>query len=786
MDNVITKKISEPILNLLKKHYADRIDGDYFQMNFGNINNFYDRKTQKRQVSLAASNLEKICFSIGIGNFFKDNPFLFSEEYIEDAFSSNKPVDFAYKVDYKSKPKYFGFIENKILDGTLEETVKRASKQIFENYILPLKNKSKSEPLFFETMEERPRNFSVSICVFNPLVYLSKPDNFINYCDSRSSNINKRLSKYGFVMLTVFIDLDSINSVQGLQLEFDSLLKNANGISSSLVVPNLTVYQGYIQKDVHDSILNVNLTVKFDELLKMPYYNISSYSRITNTRDLQEDNDNIDKKLGHSIIETIIRNFKRNEEKGLTEHFPINISETYRSLGAKTREISFYVPQTIVVLDDEEKNIPREQIVEHRMSQKSYYFTCNMNLIDGQHSSRHITKFLEVFNTDKVLDNEYDAIVRKVFGKNYSSFYIKKFRQFLNGHHINVGIKGFSLEEVAQQAATNQNNIRKQSKINQITNKLREKILKLCEYFNHLDMTYKLKVNKSGWSNLPLIPKGFTTITPEYLTNAFGVWSEPNVSFTDNKHINFLLGKSNSTTNAQVGNSYENAINWFINFDDTIKSLSSKLEDSIQLYTQYEDANDDGETELRKKEFIKKYEEIVSFIKVKEVKEKLEEPSFEDLVEYLYAANATYKKDKFEEMISHLEDAYKEIIQTTEIFEERLKNAMLIHISANNYYLANNKGKNTPLLNTMQTDNLYYTINYLNILLRMNMIKKHPNDNNLLDKVTEQDIKSAIEELDSRLKSGTQLAIAENKDIKEYNFGSKGEIEQNLFNILFN
>jgi len=509
------RPLNQTTITQLEEHFSDYIDSsNIIFFNIGNIKNH-------KPLNLMEVNLEKICFAVGPGKVHIDDNNLLMEEYIKSDLHNPKPVDFCYKINYKDESRILGFIENKILPSTTENSVfqkiNEASKQVFENYLQPLKKAANKK--YFPDLS--PKNFSISICLFYPEKYLSNPYFYYNYCNDKDSNAIERIHKYGFVMLTVFIHTDAINSVEGLELEFKKFFNQSHNFNGSLIIPELNSYTGFIQKDVYDSVYNMSMTITAPQLKNLPYFNSNPSSRISNPRNLSS---NINKQyspLLKEIFFSLVSNYKQYESFKNTTTY--DLSEAHRSLGANPRSISFYIPQTIVHISH--YNLDSTIQLEERMNQQISFLTCNMSMIDGQHSSKAIDIIIENINKSKILDLELQSIIDNVYGNDSSQFTYESFKKFVNNHHINLSFKGFSIEQKAQQHATNLNNIGKQTDNEKVINDNREKILKISNIYNHkTDSKYKIDVNKGSWVNANI--KGINIVSMEKLVNVYGVWNQ--------------------------------------------------------------------------------------------------------------------------------------------------------------------------------------------------------------------------------------------------------------------
>lgn len=734
------KTINNNILTLLKTKFSEYINQDNFIFNVG---------VENKEIPLISDNIEKICFAVGPGKLLKNNVFLYPENKIKENF-----IDFAYIAPYNNSSVYMGLIENKQLDGSIDNTIVKAVEQIYFQYLLNLLDNKEN---FFQHSDERPNNISLSICIFDPIKYLNNPYNFNNYCNDGSSNKEQRIDKYGFVILTAFVNVFSIKKLEDLQKEFDKFSSNNKKDNLSYIIPDMKVFQGYIQKDAFDSILNTNVTISFEQLSNLPFFNINTSSQISNTRDFSLNNMKAEK-FKQEIFKTLLINFRASQDKKNS----INISESYRSLGAKNREVSFYIPQTIVFLDEN-----RQQ----KMHQKAFYLTTNMSLIDGQHSSIHLIEILKslAINDMQTLDNSYKTIINKIYTRE-SDFVYEDFKKFVKEHHVNISFKGFSKEEVAQKAAANQNNIKKQTAFEKLLNNNRAKLLKVINFYNQLNSNYKMTVNKSSWSNDLLINNNIKTLSAEYLVNIWAFWNEKFFEEYSQKDLNKIIGKQSSLTTANTNN-FSKAIEWFLKKNKSMIELNKKILDLISIIEKLEEYDDtaDNTGEDNIEALIKNYEKQI--IKLDEFYEKNKNQFSKDKLDRIIGHLLTsFEDDKedYSNLLDNLSKLLNKLDNMQEVFEDRVKNGLKIIVKSFEYYQSNSP--DFSFLEERKTEAYFYILNIINLFLVLSL--KNKNISHSLDNVTDELINNIILEVQQRLIKANQYVKIKNMTLATLHFGN--------------
>ena len=735
------KLIDSDILELLNKNFIEYIEQDIFLFNVG---------IEKKKIPLISDNIEKICFALGPGKLLQNNMFLHTENKIED-----NTVDFAYIAPHDNKSVYMGLIENKQLDGTIDNTIKVGVNQMYSQYLLNLLGKK--EDNFFNHSDERPNNIALSICIFNPKKYLENAYNFNNYCNDENSTKEQRMEKYGFVILTAFVNAFSIKKVEDLQREFDKFSTSNKKDNLSYIIPDMKIFQGYIQKDAFDSILNTNVTISFEQLSNLPFFNINTASQISNTRDFSLNNTKAEK-FKQEIFKTLLTNFKASQDKKST----INLSESYRSLGAKNREVSFYIPQTIVFLDEDNKE---------KMHQRAFYLTTNMSLIDGQHSSIHLIEILKSLDNNdfSTLDNSYKTIINKIYPRE-SDFIYEGFKNFVKSHHVNISFKGFSKEDVAQKAAANQNNIKKQTAFEKLLNNNRAKVLKVINYYNLINSSYKMTVNKSSWSNQILKGKEIKILSAEYLVNISAFWNESFFKEYEGKDLNKIIGKQSSLTTANANN-FGKAIDWFIKRNNPTIELNKKILDLINIIEKLEEYDEtaenihDNNIEALNKNYekqIKRFDDFYEKNKNHFSKDKLDR-----VIGHLLTSFDNDRED-YDGLLDALTILLNKIDNMHEVYEERITKGLEVIIKSYEYYQNNNK--DFSFLEERKTETFFYILNIINLHLVLHLQSK--NLSHSLSNLKNGFIDEVIVDVKNRLIKANEYVKLNNMTLSKLHFGN--------------
>lgn len=762
LDTDWKKPLSPKTLHLIEKFFPSYLVKDTCTQEI-KFNFKIGHRQNHRLLNLTQVNTEKMCYAMGPGKYQIDNDFLYMEENIPNQLDPDRPIDFCYKINLEGQNKYVGFIENKVVPDTSEATLKKkikdACKQVEAQYLKPLR-----ENLIYIYTDEEDRklpNFMFSICVYCPEVYLSNPYNFNNYCNDPCSTIVQRMKTYGFVMMTVFFNINSVKSSTGLEILFDQFFGKLPS-NCSVVVPALYCYQGYPQSTVHNSKTSIELITRLDQMGNMPYFNVDPASHIANTRNLSFDNKQ--ENLRKNIFTTLLTIFKDYSER------KISLVECYNSLGAKAREISFNLNQTLIIYKKDEFNDPDEN---RKLNKKIFYLSCNMELIDGQHSSKIFQDIVDMLNHNDVMDAECLPMVKKIF-KDIEAFDYDNFKKFVINFHIKVNIKGFGQEKSAQMAAENQNNIKKQTTLEALINEERTTLLKISLVCNqNPNSLFKMEINKSTWSNEKLnTDSPVQLFSPAYFTNVAAIWSLTNDALIG--RLSAILAKNNSPANALVGNSFKLSMNWFIDINQKLIDLCGSVKEMITLVDSIKYIQDIIETEEAKKKFFLKYDVFNREID----KIDFNDSANKKLFSFSHALNVAVMEQDFDDILKSLKRIDSLLEQGSPVFEIRIHKAMLLYALARNFYV-NYKGH---FLTENKTDKFYYFYNIINVLTKLEM--KKLNRDAILENMTEDFLKDCLDKLTIRLGNIETHLVNCGKDIKTLKF-SDFLIDDNLINILF-
>ena len=475
--------------------------------------------------------------------------------------------------DDETNPKILWLNENKITDSitTLEHKVKKGAEQLYDDHFKPLKDAGR----FIETTEGN--NLFLSVSVFNPELFLERSDNLQNYLNSTLTDAFKRFKLFGFLILTISIDSNTIRSRNDLTEIFNDMLHNKVTkhlkTSTSFTIPHMINLRGQITE--YEDIHEINARVQIKNLEGLPFYNANPTSQIANTRDYDaEEGESLEIK----ILESLLVNYASLSEllkcPGSQRTHKKLKNEAYRSLGAKDRIIAYNQKQTVVILTAPQVDSIREVL----------YVTTDMALIDGQHSSKAFINILE-----RIKLNAPDIQTQKLIDKmNKTVAFVagwKDFCSFVNEHPIGISVTGFETLENAQSVAINQNSIRRQSKIAETVNAQRSTIVKLAEHWNRSNSNTKLLFNKSAYLHLVRRPE-WIYLDPNILTPVKALWHDKNTFFTcDIDTYSKFIAKTGSPGNGAIGKNFESSLNWyFVN-----READSQLETTLKMVLMYID-----------------------------------------------------------------------------------------------------------------------------------------------------------------------------------------------------
>lgn len=539
--------MSEIQKELLRKNFSQYLivenGEEYFKFDVGDT---------CKNLKLTSVNTEKICLALSVGRHIGSCDKFHVEHNIGEFFA-----DGAYIYPQNGESIYLGIVENKILDGELKKTVTLALDQSYNKYITSLIHNGEK---FLPFSEDKPRNFAVTVNVFKTEVFLSSAYNYQNYCDDSIFTAEERLEKYGFVSLTAFVNIESIKrGSNSLLAEFKEFFEGkVKSKYLSFIHPILLNFVGYAQKDAEDCIDNIQITTRVKNLDTIPLYNHNPSSKINNPRDISEEPN---EKFTKEVFTSFVFSYKKYiDSKTKKTNGYISKGEAYRSLGAKQREVIYNTNQTMVILDETTRKI------EERKSQVTNYYTCDMSLVDGQHSTRQYYDTYNYFknNTKNTIDVSYQSIIKEYFG-NLHSFDYDGFLDFLIDYPIIISLKGFSDMSLAEQAAKNQNNIRKQTRADVLNNMYKERTLTIATHCNGFNSLYKIFTPKSSFSNPKLRGDKIKPIPGSLFVN---VWAFFNVDFMDTfikkqDNMNKFVS-SNSAISTLNSVNYSKALDWYI------------------------------------------------------------------------------------------------------------------------------------------------------------------------------------------------------------------------------
>lgn len=761
------------LVALLKKNFPSFLvesNGEtLFDFNVGNT---------IKKLKLTSVNTEKICYALSHGQHLKGQ----EKQHIEHQIGKNF-ADVCCILPNNGEPIYLGITENKILDGNLEKTLNNALTQVFDNYITTLIQNG----AMFAPTKDKPKNFAVTICVFNPEVFLSNPYNFKIYCDDGESNAEQRLEKYGFVIMNAFVNIDSIkNGANNLISQFKEFLNGKiHSTHLSLIAPNLVEFLGYAQKDASDCIDNLSITTKIANLNRIPLFNHNSASKINNPRDISQESNHIFKK---DILTTLLNVYKKFcDSINKNNSFEITKEECYRSLGAKAREVIYNSNQTIIILDD-----TRETSLQDRFKKVTTYYSSDISLIDGQHSTREYFNILKDFeqNNTHTIDLSSQNLIEEIFG-NLSAFNYTGFVEFLREHPILLSAKGFSDMSLAQQAAKNQNNIRKQTTIEVITNHNKERSSRICNYMNSFNSNYKVLNPKSSFSHEMLKDSKIKPIKAHLIINVWAFFNEDFIDTFISKQDNYskIYGNQSSITTPNPLN-YHKTLEWFIQKNQDIfkiiKNLEAINDNLIKLNDELSEIEIAGI--IDKIMFIK--QEIEDFI--------LENKNFsggKDVIKKIISLTNRIDDTpttQYLDLIPLVESALNSLDNMQSLNTTKVKNAFDI-IAAAQEYADNNRKSFTLLKRGIHNMDTYF-LNILCLELRIGLIGQYTDDSNTqlikpedaINYVTKELIDKAIKVMDKNLNETEKHIETHNIPKKSLVIGSnQKDLPEDIKKIMF-
>lgn len=585
------------------------------------------------------ANIERLCFHCGPGTHFQNTNLDYeiqlenltskhkgrSDVFIHSSFkfmSENKNINKTNIISNKTH--IFTIVENKLctMYDEIEHEINEATSQI-NNYIQLL---DYSEKYYLNN------EYYTSICIFNPIVFLSEPNNYLNYLNDKYSSQEDKFNKYGLLIFSLKRNQDS-----------NEILSNDFRDSKINVIPaliellgNLNLRSNFADKN------NFTMDVKLLELYKLPLTNINPSSEINNPREYAEDS---------SKTKTRKNNILKTMEK---LYFKDDATRT-RGLGAKNRELAYNINETIMY------NLPYTDSLEARnLIKEEYKFTfkdiliistTNMSLIDGQHSTKAFIDLHANKNND----------LHKI--KIDKSQFIKKMGEYVFG----LNFKGYNETELAVDAAINQNSIKTQSRVDETLLELRERIIKLANFYNGKKYTpYILNFNKSSYSSL-LDKKQYIFLWAEEFPYVWGVLQENNFNIETFKKSS----ESKTTSSQSNGNYLRDSVDWCFE-----KERTTELKIIYNIISRYKSSKnyDDGDSKEKQTPAIL-LNNLLTYLK--EIENKIDNFP-KDIKQIIYSLMRSLKQSDETRINSDIEELETLLTNDLKINEVLLRNIVLI------------------------------------------------------------------------------------------------------------
>lgn len=697
---------------------------------------------------LTTNNNERLCFAIGPGKLIKNSPILEVEYKIGQNFA-----DLAYVVPSKDKPKCVAIFENKMLNVSLDDTFKEATRQIYHQYLTPLKEEG-----------GRFLNLDVNLClaisVFEEDVYFSDINNFRNYLNDASSTPSERIEKYGYVSLVCYLNTNSINSLEDLEILFKSALSEKTLPQNfSFVIPKDYTFEGEIESLGSDcQYIKQKMLVK--NLESIPICNHNAFSELNNTRDLNENKN----KKEIEIFKTAVNRYWEYK----CSNPPISIGESYVSFGTNAREVTYVNKSTITIADNN----------------KIRFITSDFSLTNGQHSTRAYIQILNNIKCSKVeLSIKYQRIIKKYFGS-LENFDLSEFIIFLENCPLDINIKGFSKPSLASSASKNLNNIENQSSSSKLNFEARSIILNVVNYYNSRNGKLKLAHLKSSYKNKDLMRKEERLIDFMMLVSVVPFISE---SFHEifkecfDDRVNKIIGTQSSitTTNQANFNKSMNELMLRDEYLDGVKKLfldlTSKIDSEDYISQEvWSDLLDDLQKDVfkivwgHKSENAQKAFGVAVSLNIEGKKTQIS-----DLNDCLYLINEKINEiEKLSLLNTKLLD--KLVFMLPLYFDEYVN----IEKTKNFDFLRKNKSEDSLM-------GYFFNIVNTNLYIKIRNVKGNFNFN-ILDEINESMIKETLTESIKRIEQTNEYVNKNPSIIKSINIGSnQKDINPIIKSLLF-
>lgn len=509
----------EEIIKLVKKNHKNFINEK---------NELFFSENNISQWS-SETNIEKLCFKCGPAKQIINKDNILYEAPLMNENDNNNRMD-AILTSRKGlflKNKVFSIIENKIAfdNNEKDKKIEEAISQI-NHYVDLLK---------FDDRYDLNHDFFVSICIYNPYIFLRENNPYLNYLNDKFSSIDDKYEKYGILILTKKINIIEskihINSLKAQKINIIPTIIELTG--------NLNLNEHFIDKN------NFTMNVYFSELVKLPLVNVNPSSKINNPREYVQDTpENATRRL--RIFKTMESLYEEDD------------NTRSRSLGAKNRELAYNINETIIFnYPNPDKKLLFQDLL--------IIVTTNMSLIDGQHSTR---AFIDLYN------NKYGNLDKSFYNQD-------DFKNKISKYYFGLNFKGYNNVELALNASINQNNISKQKKMDEFLLQYRDHIIRLANYYNG-KTSYILNFNKSSYNSDLVNINNNIVVWAHYFTYIWGVFVNSTNKDILNAINDTLSNNSKGKTTPSQGYALKDSILWV--FEQSNDKDILRLEEKISKY----------------------------------------------------------------------------------------------------------------------------------------------------------------------------------------------------------
>lgn len=394
---------------------------------------------------------------------------------------------------FDGQKKVLAIFENKIVSSLskdkFEEQFNQVLQEVVQKYLLTYFRNSRLLTVLGENENmglERPV-VHLSLLFYNPEVYLQgkeKLSSYLDACTQEKKDAVKMLRSKGFFAYTITLTKADVRDIYqkytvGNFVNIAKYLRSKQvnfADKESFVFPMLTKFVGFHQYLTSDmTASSISSLCHLDSLRGLPTHNIDVDSSLNNVRTVSQEQveENYEK-----FIDTFCKNylnFKKHQ----------NFTEVQNGTGAKARELSFVVAKTVLA---ENITHAKEKSWQDNMNDTIIMVSCDMALIDGQHTTQAIIDLIDMLKGQKdtfipqeKLQKTYKKVL-KSHGLLEDSEKVKSF--ILNIQAIHINIKGFISPDLAKTNAKNQNDISQQSKEEKYSDHFKFQIAVMANPYN--------------------------------------------------------------------------------------------------------------------------------------------------------------------------------------------------------------------------------------------------------------------------------------------------------------